>query len=636
MMRIKLRHAPLLVGSLFFPACADDSTPSVDTDETSSSTGEEDTTTSVTDPDPDTTTTTSADSTTTAEPTTTTEDPTTTDSGDCVIPVSILEDGSFEAGANSSPWGEASSAFGTPLCDKGTCGADAAQDGNWFVWLGGSNGGDIGGVSQEVTIPDVDGLELTFYFLFSNLGNGGNVFQVQVDGDVLWEITDADAADYADWTQVTIAMDDYADGGDHDIDFTGIAATGNGSLFLDNVVLEGCAGGSITESDTVDEVMTGPSTDTETTTDSDTETGGDLVCEDVGSALPLAQAGDNTGAGDDYEPTCTIGDGGNGPEVSYTWTAPTAGTYRIDTLGSAVDTVLTVLDACDPGATELACNDDFGSLQSSVIVSLAQDQTIAIIVDAWDANSAGPFTLNINQLACEAPTDLGNGEPVEIDDDNLGAGDDTAATCGGVGGEDVIYSWTAPSTGLYAVYALSLEMSPVVSAYAGTCGDPAAEIGCGAGQNLSSFLTAFEGGEEVTIVVDGADAAQVGTYELNIEAAGDIAGDCCAADDSSGCESVPVTQCVCGGDVVLGFDPGECCTGSGEWTAQCAGYAASQCDAGCDLVAGGTCCVGDSGNPGCDAAPVEACVCEFDSFCCEGEWDDQCVATAVALCQAEC
>lgn len=634
MMRIKLRYAPLVAGSLFFNACADDSTPALDTD--ASSTSGEETSSSNTQPDPDSSSTmSSADSSTSTTPPTTgtSEESGSTGPTDCVIPMQIIADGSFEAGADASPWGEASSAFGTPLCDMGTCGSSDAQEGGWFVWLGGSSGGDIGGVSQEVTIPEVDDLEMTFFFWFASPGNGGNVFQLQVDGDVLWEATDADAADYAGWTQVTIPMAAYADGGDHDIDFTGIAATGNGNLFLDNVVLEACAGGSVTESDTVDEVMTGATS--ETTTETETESAGDLMCEDVGADLPLAEAGDNTGAGDEYEPTCTIGDGGNGPDLSYTWTAPADGTYRIDTLGSAIDTVLTVLDACEVDATELACNDDFGSLQSAVIVSLLQDQTIAIVVDAWDAGSAGAFTLNINQLTCDPPTDLGNDEPVEIDDDNTGEGDDVAASCGGVGGEDVVYVWEAPDTGLYAVYALSLEMSPVVSAYDGACGTPTDEIGCGAGQNLSSFITAFEGGQQVSIVVDGADAAQSGTFELNIEAAGTLSGDCCAADDSSGCQDVAITQCVCGGPVVVGFDPSGCCTG--EWTAQCAGYAATQCeDAACDLVDGGSCCVGDSGAPGCDATPVQDCVCDFDSFCCEGEWDDACVETAVAICSADC
>jgi hypothetical protein len=39
-------------------------------------------------------------------------------------------------------------------------------------------------------------------------------------------------------------------------------------------------------------------------------------------------------------------------------------------------------------------------------------------------------------------------------------------------------------------------------------------------------------------------------------------------------------------------------------------------------------CCEPSGLPGCGDASVEACVCALDSYCCETEWDDACVASA--------
>jgi hypothetical protein len=364
-----------------------------------------------------------------------------------------------------------------------------------------------------------------------------------------------------------------------------------------------------------------------------------LTCEDLGNTLPLAEAGNNSGAGDEVLGSCTSGGGDNaGLDVGYTWTAPADGVYRFDTIGSPLDTVLMLLEDCEGGA-EVACNDDVGPgvLQSSVTYTMTMGQTVAIVVDGWSSASVDDFTLNIEQVACEAPTDLGNELPVEQDDDNMGAGDDISASCGGIGGEDVIYTWTAPEDAIYSIYAVSLQMSPVVSAYSGTCGDPSGELGCGAGNGLAAFNTVVAADQEITIVVDGANADEVGAYELNIEQTGTLSGDCCAADDSAGCESAVTTSCVCGADIgqlEALFDPSECC--SGDWTEACAGLAQSQCGAGCTLVDGGSCCDGDSGEPGCDVAAVEDCACALDDYCCNTEWDPVCVEMAQLFCFAEC
>jgi hypothetical protein len=637
MMRIKLRHCSLFAGSLLLAACGDDSSATPDTDASSSS----DATTSggPTDPTVDPDSSSSGNPTTSPETTVDSsgsESSSSDDGGACIIPTTILADPSFEGGANASEWGEASSAFGTPLCDSG-CGGPDAQDGSWYVWVGGSPGGDIGGVSQEVTIGKADSLELSFYFQYGVEGTGSDLFQLQIDGDVLWEVTNADIADYAAWTLVTIDVSAYADGGNHDIDFTG-SASGNANLFLDNIQLETCGtGAAITESDSVDPAMTGGG-ETDTTTD----TGGMLTCEDIGNTVPVAQDGNNDGSGNDIVPSCLTGNGdGAGEDVGYTWTAPADGTYRFDTLGSPLDTVLVLLDTCDSGGTELACNDDSaGTFQSLVTLPMTAGQTIAIVVDGWDAASVDDFTLNIDLVSCDPPIDLGNNEPIDQDGDNTGAGDDVSASCGGTGGEDVVYTWQAPDAGIYSISASSLVLAPVVSAYSGTCGDPGAEIGCAADNNLAAFNVVVAQDQQISIVVDGATAEDVGTYALAITQTGVLSGDCCAADDSAGCEDATISQCTCGVDI-SGFagptpiDPADCCTG--DWTAECAAVADAACDAGCDAgVDGGACCVGDSGVGGCDVPEVQDCVCAFDSYCCDTEWDAECVAKGQLFCSAQC
>jgi len=635
MKRLYLRHVPAFAGSLLFAACADDAATQ-DTDASSSSeTGDEDPD-PTTDPDPDSSSSSTSDPTTPETTADSSSSDDASDDGGCVIPMYAFADPSFESGFDASEWGEASSAFGSPLCDVTTCGEGTMpQEGAWHLWLGGSGDGDTGGVSQVVTLADADSLTLTFYFWWQVVGGGTDIFQLQVDGDVLWEIGDDNKAEYtAGWTEVQVDISAYADGGDHDFDFTGFASS-NANLFLDNVQTSGCnAGSAVTETDTVDPAVSGGESESES--ESETDTGGVLTCEDLGNTLPIAQDGNNAGSGDDVVGSCLIGGGdGFGLDVGYTWTAPEDGIYRFDTQGSALDTVLILLEDCEGGA-EVACNDDASpqTLQSSLIYSMTMGQTVAIAVDGWSSGDVDDFVLTINQIGCEDPIDLGNDLPVERDDDNIGAGDDVSASCGGNGGEDVIYTWTAPDDAIYNIYAVSLQMAPVVSAYSGTCGDPTGEIGCGAGNGLAAFTAVLAADQQISVVVDGADADAVGTFELNIEQAGTLSGDCCAADDSAGCESAVTTQCVCGADIGDFGALVDCC--GDVWTDACAGLASSQCDAGCATVDGGGCCDGESGAPGCDVMEVQECVCDLDSYCCDTEWDPVCVEMAGLFCFAEC
>src|SRR5215831_14426843 len=67
--------------------------------------------------------------------------------------------------------------------------------------------------------------------------------------------------------------------------------------------------------------------------------------------------------------------GATAPEATVFYTAPRAGTYVIDTIGSSFDTVLYVRDG---GISEL-CNDDIDPsvvLQSRVSIALAEGQMV--------------------------------------------------------------------------------------------------------------------------------------------------------------------------------------------------------------------------------------------------------------------
>ncbi len=85
--------------------------------------------------------------------------------------------------------------------------------------------------------------------------------------------------------------------------------------------------------------------------------------------------------------------GGDGaPEAIIVWSAPTTGTWTLDTIGSDFDTVLYVRSGTCSG-TEVDCNDDSSSTQSSVTITATAGESYYIFVDGYSSNS-GNFVLN--------------------------------------------------------------------------------------------------------------------------------------------------------------------------------------------------------------------------------------------------
>jgi uncharacterized protein YkwD len=123
--------------------------------------------------------------------------------------------------------------------------------------------------------------------------------------------------------------------------------------------------------------------------------------------LPFRVSGTVSGASVYGAASCARS-GGAGAERVYLWTPPSAGVYEISTVGSSFDTVLSVLGGgC--GSAEVACADDIGGgqLQSQLTVTLAECQTIAIVVDAYDPGTTGDFVLSITgrESACDDGAD---------------------------------------------------------------------------------------------------------------------------------------------------------------------------------------------------------------------------------------
>lgn len=155
-----------------------------------------------------------------------------------------IADPGFEGGAPNPAWNESSIVFDTVLCDD-ACTTDegaAPYEGSWWVWFGGSDvEPDTASVSQMFTV-NASYAEATFFFQINTAaGTSDDVFSVEIDGTTVFMVTDGDVGDYGGYTQVVLALDEYADGQQHRIAFNSVT-TGAGltNFFLDAVELVGC------------------------------------------------------------------------------------------------------------------------------------------------------------------------------------------------------------------------------------------------------------------------------------------------------------------------------------------------------------------------------------------------------------
>jgi hypothetical protein len=136
----------------------------------------------------------------------------------------VVAGGGFEEGTPNSSWDEASDAFGTPLCDEASCGLGGGtgpNSGSWWVWFGGvAEAVETGSVTQSVTIPNGPSAELSFFLEIPAADVSGSL-EVSLDGNLLFSATEADAASYSTYQQVTVDVSSYADGGTYDLQISG-------------------------------------------------------------------------------------------------------------------------------------------------------------------------------------------------------------------------------------------------------------------------------------------------------------------------------------------------------------------------------------------------------------------------------
>jgi hypothetical protein len=157
-----------------------------------------------------------------------------------------VDDGGFEDGTPNAYWTEASTNFGTPLCDIASCGVGTGTGpymGDWWTWFGGiSATTEVGSVTQTVNIP-VGTTEMTFWFEAIICDSANDFMNVTIDGNVVYTVNGGSPlCGTLGYSQQFVDISAFADDGDHVLEFASQTVSSNGggtNFFVDDVSIAG-------------------------------------------------------------------------------------------------------------------------------------------------------------------------------------------------------------------------------------------------------------------------------------------------------------------------------------------------------------------------------------------------------------
>jgi len=128
-----------------------------------------------------------------------------------------VADGGFEAGQFAGIWAEASTNFGTPICDAFNCpGMFSPRSGADWAWFGGIQTKEIASVTQTVVIaPGV--ATLTFWLEVPGCdGGGSDTFAVTIDSTTVFATNDLDPfCNTRGYRLVSVNVSAFANGAAH-------------------------------------------------------------------------------------------------------------------------------------------------------------------------------------------------------------------------------------------------------------------------------------------------------------------------------------------------------------------------------------------------------------------------------------
>jgi hypothetical protein len=227
-------------------------------------------------------------------------------------------------------------------------------------------------------------------------------------------------------------------------------------------------------------------------------------------ATTAQTGGPNKGIDDFSDSSC-----GNhpGPDLAYSVVLNERSILDV-TVVSAFDSVTYVRSSdCEDGA-EVACGTDVLATEP------LEPGTYYLFIDSTALDQAGPFTLIVQKTpaplpqndSCATAQSLGVvGESVIVAGTSLYAVDQYQGTCGGVGGEDVVYSFaTAQVKDLHVT--LEGAFDSVLYLRANSCAD-GFTVSCSADGSLD--VGGLSPGAYF-LFVDGAQPDQAGDFQLTV------------------------------------------------------------------------------------------------------------------------
>lgn len=155
----------------------------------------------------------------------------------------IILDPGFEDGTPNSFWTEASTNFGTPICDVAGCGVGTGtgpRTGTFWAWFGGIAAPEVGSLEQSVVIP-TGSTAITFYREYPICANATDFVRLLIDGTEVWrEDGTSPRCNTVGYQQVSVALTaGQANGASHLIRFdsTISGAPSGSNFFIDDVEL---------------------------------------------------------------------------------------------------------------------------------------------------------------------------------------------------------------------------------------------------------------------------------------------------------------------------------------------------------------------------------------------------------------
>jgi len=213
----------------------------------------------------------------------------------------------------------------------------------------------------------------------------------------------------------------------------------------------------------------------------------------------------------------------------YSWTAPEAGRLNIDTVGSALDTFLTLATGPSVGGlTVLAQNDDIdggaGNFQSAIEFFVAGGVEYQIGMDGWNTDT-GSFDLNLlftpSNDNFANRIDLGSAS-ISDTGTNVAFTAETGEPAQSGAVTSAWWSWTAPLDGTVVADTIGSGHDTFLTATTGSAVNALTvleqndDIDVGAGNFLSEVTIPVVAGTEYQFAVDGW-MANTGTIVLNLD-----------------------------------------------------------------------------------------------------------------------